>query len=234
MSILHSIISCLPTSRVDAKCDFVAGCYGSEYSIDLDVVNEPLACSSAPVIQNLEVNYSINGGSVVIVPISGLNIPEGGSQRISVPGPIIPDTSASLNVWLTLPNSDVDQEYRNDSIWGKPNIWPNCNDHCSNATTIYSGITELTQTSYATSDPADDPPFTSCQPITIENTVWYKFDTNVNGDSVTIRIDNQVCSPSQTGVQISLIKATNACDPSTYNEVFLLCKQRYKCLRIWP
>ncbi len=210
----------LTDTPVDAKCDFVSGCYGSEYSLELDVFNELLACAAAPVIQDLQVHYIVNGGSVVTIPFSGLNISQGNSQRLSIPNVNIPDNLSDVEVWVTLPNSEVDQEFRNDSIKGNPAIWPNCNDHCSNATTIYSGITELTQTSFATSDAADDPPFGSCQPITIENTVWYKFDTNVNGDSVTIRIDNQICSPSQTGVQISLLKATVACDPSTYSEVF--------------
>jgi hypothetical protein len=125
-----------------------------------------------------------------------------------------------VRAWINNPNGSPDGIAYNDTTTANPAAWPNCNDHCSNATVLGLGTTTASQTSNATPDPSEDPNYAPCGSLTIENTVWYQFTTNSSGDSVTVYIENQECSPSQNGIQISIDLATTACDPSTYTNQF--------------
>ncbi len=205
---------------LDADVNFVAGCFGSTYQLDVTVVNIDRLCLTSPNITSIDLTYTINGGGPVTQTFTGLNIPFGGSSTVTIPNVTIPNNSSTIMVWGSNPNGVTDQIWENDTAYGYSATWPNCNDHCSNAVDLGLGTTTATQTSNATVDPLEDPNFTACGAITVENTVWYQFTTNSSGDSVTIVFDSQVCAPSQNGIQVSIDSVGTPCDFTTYSNMY--------------
>ncbi|MDT8412738.1 MAG: T9SS type A sorting domain-containing protein, partial [Vicingaceae bacterium] len=205
---------------LDAALTLVASCWGSEYEIEATVTNNALPCTATPVLNSFDITYSIDGGTPVTVSFTGQNIAGGTSETVVLTNTTIPNNNSSVVAWINFPNSFNDQIFQNDTAYGFAVNWPNCNDHCSNAIDLGLGTTTATQTSNATVNLSEEPAFTGCGGITLENTVWYQFTTNSSGDSVTIIFDNQVCSPSQNGIQVSIVQATVSCDPMTYTEIF--------------
>ncbi len=204
----------------DAEIAGVVGCWGSPYHIDVTIRNNNnLYCNPTDSIGNITVAYELNG-AVTTQSFSGLNIPPGGTGVVTLTGINIPSQNDTLRLWPLLPNNQTDFITLTDTITIDLSTWPNCNDHCSNAIDLGLGTTTATQTSNATVNPIADPTFAACGAITVENTVWYQFTTNSSGDSVTIIFENQVCSPSQNGIQISIDSATTPCDVSTYANMF--------------
>ncbi len=205
---------------MDAKLDAVVSCYGSQYQIDVTVINELLPCTATPVLTDFDLSYSINGGAVTTVSFNGQNIAGGGNSVVTLTGTTVLTSNSTVSVWITYPNGFVDQIFENDTLITTAANWPNCNDHCSNAIELGLGTTTATQNSNATVDPNEDPNYSSCGLITVENTVWYEFTTNATGDSVTVIFDQQVCSPSQNGIQVSIDSVGTACDVSTYANMY--------------
>ncbi|HIP37580.1 MAG TPA: T9SS type A sorting domain-containing protein, partial [Crocinitomix sp.] len=205
---------------LDAKINTVVGCYGSQYQIDVTVTNEALPCTSTPVLTDFDLTYTINGSAPTTINYNGQNILGGSSSTVSITGATVPTNTSTISVWITYPNGFVDQVFENDTIITTAINWPNCNDHCSNAIELGLGTTTATQNSNATIDPTEDPNFSSCGLITVENTVWYQFTTNATGDSVTVIFDQQICSPSQNGIQVSIDSVGTPCDMTTYTNMF--------------
>jgi len=205
---------------LDAAIDIVVGCYGSEYQIDVTINNIDLPCTGSPTINDLDLVYSIDGSAPTTVNYSGLNIVGGGNETISITGQTVPSDNSTIDVWVNFPNGFPDQVFENDTAHALAVNWPNCNDHCSNAIELGLGTTTATQNSNATVDPAEDPLFSGCGLITVENTVWYQFTTNTSGDSVTVIFDQQLCTPSQNGIQVSIDSVGLACDFTTYSNVY--------------
>ena len=205
---------------LDVDLDLVTGCFGSNYELEVTVTNNNRQCIALPTITSVDLSYAINGGAPVTQNFTGLNIPFGGSAVVTIPGVNITNNSSTIAVWANNPNGLTDQIFENDTIYGYSSTFPDCNDHCSNATQLGLGTTTASQTSNATSNPGEDPNYAGCGFLTVENTVWFQFTTNSSGDSVQIFFENQVCAPSQNGIQISIDSADTACDPSTYTNLF--------------
>ncbi|PKP43649.1 MAG: hypothetical protein CVT95_12000, partial [Bacteroidetes bacterium HGW-Bacteroidetes-12] len=179
-----------------------------------------LPCTATPTINSLNITYTIDGGAPVTVPFTGLNIGGGTSETLTLQNTTVPNNNSIVKAWVTFPNTFNDQIFQNDTAYGFAVNWPNCNDHCSNAIDLGLGTTTASQTSNGTVNLGTDPAFIGCGGITLENTVWYQFTTNSTGDSVTVIFSNQVCSPSNNGIQVSIVQATVSCDPLTYSEIF--------------
>ena len=206
---------------IDAKADLVYSCSGSEYEIELNVLNRILPCAAGPHLNNLEVGYSVDGGPVLTHSFTGLNIAPGIAETLTIPNTLIPTSSSELKIWLYDPNNLDDQVFENDTITIIANNWPDCNDHCSNAYQLAIGTTTTSQTSNATIEPTEDPLFTNCGQITIENTVWYSFQTNASGGIVTAAFENIACSPSTNGIQVSIdVLSGPACLTSSLTNVY--------------
>jgi hypothetical protein len=205
---------------LDAEVNFVQGCFGSPYDLEVTVINNSRQCITLPTITSIDLTYSINGAAPVTQTFTGLNIAFGSSQVIPIAGATVPNNGSSVVVWCSNPNGLFDHVYKNDTAYGNPMAWPDCNDHCSNATVLGLGTTTASQTSNATPDTGEDPDYAACGFMTVENTVWYQFTTNSSGDSVTVIFENQICAPSQNGIQISIDRPSVACDPSTYSNQF--------------
>lgn len=206
---------------IDATADLIYSCSGSEYELELTVQNRELSCITAPVLNDLQVGYSIDGGMPITHSYSSLNIAPGATDVLIIPNMDIPGTSSIVKVWIYDPNSMDDQLFENDTLSVIASEWPDCNDHCSNAYQLAIGTTTTSQTSNATISPTEDPPFSNCGPITIENTVWYSFQTNASGGIVTAVFENILCSPSTNGIQVS-IDALNgpACDANSLTNMY--------------
>jgi len=212
---------CITDAPIDAEAIFISGCYGSEYSMDVQITNRNNSCVVPPVITSLNITYSIDGGAPVTSTITGLNILPGATDIVSVPNVTIPDNSTNVQIWCTFPNSIADQIYINDTAWNTSVIWSNCNDHCSNAIELTWGTISASQTSYATPDASEDPDYLGCGSLTVENTVWYYFTTTDAGGDVTLTFTGTNCSPSANGIQVSIDQITGTpCDPVNYTNVF--------------
>jgi hypothetical protein len=207
-------------THIDAEVALVEGCFGSQYDMEVSIFNNDRLCLTSPDITSLDITYSVNGGAPVTQTFTGLNIPFGSVGSVMVPGVTVPNQSSVVAVWATNPNGQADHIFENDTAYTNTANWPDCNDHCSNATSLGLGTTTASQTSNATQDGNEDPSFANCGSITVENTVWYQFTTNNSGDSVVVYFENQVCAPSQNGIQISIDSADTACDPSTYTNLY--------------
>ncbi|MBW6481728.1 MAG: T9SS type A sorting domain-containing protein [Vicingaceae bacterium] len=205
---------------LDAALTLVASCWGSQYEIEATVTNNALPCTATPILSSFDITYSVDGGTPVTVQFTGQNIAGGTSETVILTNTTVPNNNSTVVAWINFPNTFNDQIFQNDTAYGYAVSWPNCNDHCSNAIDLGLGTTTATQTSNATVNLSEEPAFSGCGGITLENTVWYQFTTNSSGDSVTIVFDNQVCSPSQNGIQVSIVQATVSCDPMTYTEIF--------------
>ncbi len=205
---------------MDAALNAVVSCYGSQYQIDVTVLNKLLPCTPTPVLNDFDLTYSIDGSTPQTVSFTGQNINGGSASTVSLTGTTVSNTNSTVSVWITYPNGFTDQVFENDTMITSATNWPNCNDHCSNAIQLGLGTTTATQNSNATVDPSEDPNYSACGLITVENTVWYQFTTNATGDSVTVIFDQQVCSPSQNGIQVSIDSVGTACDVSTYTNMF--------------
>ncbi|MBN2682135.1 MAG: T9SS type A sorting domain-containing protein [Bacteroidales bacterium] len=206
---------------IDAQAIFISGCYASEYSLDVQITNRNNSCNVPPAITELDITYSIDGGAPVTSSITGLNILPGATDLVVVPNVLIPDNSTDVQIWCSLPNSGIDQIVNNDSAWNSSIIWSNCNDHCSNAIELTWGTISASQTSFATPDGSEDPDFSSCGSITVENSVWYYFTTTDAGGDVTLDFTGTNCSPSANGIQVSIDQITGTpCDPANYTNVF--------------
>jgi hypothetical protein len=139
---------------------------------------------------------------------------------VTIPGVLIPSPSSEVTVWCSLPNGFVDQIPSNDTIVFNADNWPNCNDHCSNAQQIGIGTTLVSQTSNATVNNAEEPDF-PCNNPTLENTVWFFFETDAVGGEVTLKFEDMLCSPSTNGIQVSINRIDGApCNPQDYENVF--------------
>ncbi|NQX99154.1 MAG: hypothetical protein HRT73_14945, partial [Flavobacteriales bacterium] len=205
---------------LDAALDIVISCWGSQYQIDVTVLNNALPCTGTPAITDLNLTYVIDGSLPTTVNYNSLNIGGGSSTVLTLPNTTIPTNSSTVQVWVTFPNGFNDQIFQNDTTYGVVANFPNCNDHCSNAIDLGLGTTTATQNSNGTVNPFEDPNFSPCGAITVENTVWYQFTTNSSGDSVTVIFDNQLCSPSQNGIQVSIDSVGTACDFTTYANMY--------------
>ncbi len=102
---------------------------------------------------------------------------------------------------------------------------PHCNDHCSNAIELLNSITTASQTANATSDPTEDPDYLACAggvPVSVENSIWYKFTTDCSGGDVDVSFINTTCVPATTGIQVSIDKYNGGaeCIPGNYTNVF--------------
>jgi hypothetical protein len=151
-----------------------------------------------------------------------LNIPFGSAQTVRIPNVNVPNASSQVQVWCSRPNGLDDHIYENDTAWASSSIWPHCNDHCSHAIQLGLGSTTATQNSFATVNPAEDPNFSGCGSLTIENTVWYYFQTDSFGGDVNVFFENTACSPSTNGIQVSIDELTGGtpCQPSSYTNRF--------------
>jgi|GEM_PF-2405443 len=208
-------------TEIDAVADLVYSCSGSEYEIELTVTNRALSCITAPVLNDLEVGYSVDGGTPITHSYSALNIAEGATDVIIIPNTNILGTNSVVKVWIYDPNSLNDQIFENDTIIINADQWPSCNDHCSNAQFLTIGSTTTSQTSNATLEPAEDPTFSNCGAITIENTVWYSFMTDAQGGFVTVDFENILCSPSANGIQVSIDELNGPpCQTSSFNNIY--------------
>src|SRR5690606_7152815 len=104
-----------------------------------------------------------------------------------------------------------------------PSVWPNCNDHCSNAIELTELITLATQNNYSTANSAEDPDYSNCPSATVENTVWYYFHTDCEQTETTVTFKNIVCTPSPSGIQVSIDRLNEreeAYIPINYIDVF--------------
>jgi hypothetical protein len=209
---------------IDAKITFMYGCHGSEYGLDVTVFNNDRLCLTSPDITSIDLTYTIDGSTPVTQTFTGLNIPHGGSGVITIPGITIPSPTSEVTVWCSLPNGLVDQIFKNDTMRVVAGIWPDCNDHCSNATQLSIGTTSASQTSNATVTPGEEPAFACDGSITLENTVWFFFETGAGGaQDIEVIFENTACMPniSTAGIQVSINEITGLpCDPANYTEVF--------------
>ncbi|MDX2361840.1 MAG: T9SS type A sorting domain-containing protein [Crocinitomicaceae bacterium] len=205
---------------IDAELLFVEGCYGSAYSLDVTVFNNDRLCETSDTIHSIDISYSIDGGPIVTQTFTGLNIPFGGSEIITIPNITIPTNGSMIVTSCSLPNGLYDQIWENDTLLVTSATWPNCNDFCSNAIGLGIGSTTISQTSNATVSPDIDPPF-PCGSPTLENTVWYYFLTDSIGGQVTVSFLNTICSPSNNGIQVSINEISGPpCDTANYTNVF--------------
>lgn len=195
----------ITNTTIDLATDLIYSCSGSEYELELTVLNRGLPCIATPIINSFEVGYSVDGGTPIYHSYSGLSIPADSAVIVTIPNTLIPNTTSEVKVWVFEPNGLLDdQVFINDTIRATADQWPNCNDHCSNAQFLTIGSTTTSQTSNATIEPAEDPTFSNCGGITIENTVWYTFSTDAQGGWVTVDFENILCSPSDNGIQVSI------------------------------
>ncbi|UKN03606.1 T9SS type A sorting domain-containing protein [Paracrocinitomix mangrovi] len=205
---------------IDAELLFVSGCYGSEYSLDVTIFNNDRLCQTSTDINSIDISYQIDGGGVVTQTYTGLNIPFGGTEIITIPNVTVPTNGSSITVWCQNPNGLTDQIWENDTLTVTSANWPNCNDYCSNATNVGLGSTTISQTTNATTSPGIDPLF-PCGNPTLENTVWYYFTTDSLGGLVEVWFENTICSPSTNGIQVSINQLSGvACDTANYTNVF--------------
>lgn len=79
------------------------------------------------------------------------------------------------------------------------------NDECVNATPI-DATPQASTNACASANPTDPPPAELCA-ISLENTVWYTFTVQNNGD-VVITIDNITCVGGGSGFQIGFFSGT--------------------------
>jgi len=206
---------------LDAALNFVTSCFGSQYFLDVTVVNDSWQCDTLPTITSIDLTYTINGGAPVTQTFTGLNIPFGGAEVVQIPNVTIPNGSSQIQVWCANPNGLNDHVFENDTVYGSSSTWPDCNDHCSNATQLGLGSTTASQTTNATTNPSVDPSFSGCGFPTLENTVWYYFSTDSLGGDVSVFFENTNCSPSSNGIQVSIDQLTGLpCDTSSYMNVY--------------
>lgn len=213
----------LTDSPLDATLTTISGCYGSGYDMQVAIRNL-LRCPGAATITSANVTVSING-ALQTFPLTGLNIAPNGTQTVTLTGLLIPNQSAVVKAWVKMPNGLVDQAVYNDTITANLANFPLCNDHCSNAVNLSIGTTTSSQNTASTPNPAEDPTYASCSsglPVTLENTVWYSFTTNATGGNLKVTIDNIASSPSNTGIQVEILRVTgpNACNPSDRTSIF--------------
>jgi len=209
----------LHNTPIDAAITGMSGCYGASYPLEIFVRNNNNGndrfCNPLEHINSITVTTVINGGAPFTQTITGLDIAPNTTAIVTVPGVFIPDNSSTIFVQISLPNGNTDYVTYNDTLTVQTNQWPMCNDHCAYATQLYQGTTLASQTSFATIDPSEDPAFSGCQPLTLENTVWYFFQTDESGGNVNIDITNTTCSPSTQGIQVDIIQASgDPCDQS--------------------
>jgi len=210
----------ITNTPIDAELIYVDGCYGSEYNLDVTVFNNNRLCQTSATINSIDISYEIDGGAITTQTFTGLNIPFGATDIISIPGVTIPGAGSTVTAWCKNPNGVFDQIFENDTARGYSVNWPNCNDYCSNAITLGLGTTTVSQTSNASTTPDVEPPF-PCGSPTLENTVWYTFTTDASGGDVTVTFQNTVCTPSTNGIQVSINEITGPpCDTANYNNVF--------------
>jgi len=206
---------------LDAECDVVTGCFGSAYQLEVTVINNSRHCLVSPDITSIDLTYTIDGGAPVTQNFAGLNIPFGGADVVIIPGVSVPGPGSTIKVWCSNPNGLDDHVFENDTSYSYSVNWPDCNDHCTNATVLGQGTTTASQNSNATSNPGTDPNFAGCGLPTLENTVWYQFTTDSLGGDVTIFFENTICVPSTNGIQVSIDQLTGApCDSANYVNVF--------------
>ncbi|MCR9174067.1 MAG: T9SS type A sorting domain-containing protein, partial [bacterium] len=205
---------------IDAELTLIDGCYGSEYFMEITVFNNNKLCQTSDTITSIDITYTIDGGAPVTQTFTGLSIPYGQGQTISIPNVTIPSSGSVITAWCALPNGVVDQITWNDTMTTTAATWQNCNDYCSNATQLGIGSTTISQTSNATTSPGIDPLF-PCGNPTLENTVWYFFQTDSTGGQVELQITNTTCTPSSNGIQVSINQITGApCDTANYTNVY--------------
>ena len=201
------------STPIDAAVNAMYGCFGANEPIKINIRNNNNSsnhfCTPSATITSINVEVSINGGTPILKTITGLNILPEQTSVVAIPDVFAPNNSSTIFVRISNPNGQVDHVIYNDTITVNTSNWPACNDHCKYAIEVYSGTTLASQTSYATTNPLEDPPFTDCQPMTYENTVWYFFRTDDTGMEVTFSITNTVCSPSSNGLQVNILKIVN-------------------------
>jgi len=205
----------------EASLDNIVACWGSSYDIEVTVKNNiHLYCSEQDSIGTITLEYLIDGvpGSQTY---TGLNIQPNTIEVLSLNNVLIPSATSSVKIWQKLPNGIYDPILENDTLVLNTAMIPNCNDHCRNAQFLTIGTTTTSQTSNATIDSAEDPTFSNCGGITIENTVWYTFMTDAQGGMVTVGFEDILCSPSANGIQVS-IDALNgpSCVSSSLNNLY--------------
>ncbi len=192
----------------EAAVDNVVACWGSVYDFEVTIKNNiDLYCTQQDSIENIVLEYWVDGvtGSQTY---TGLNIQAGTADVLTLNNVLIPTANSTIKIWQKLPNSIIDPFHENDTLTLNASIFPNCNDHCSNAQLLVIGTTTASQTSNATQNNTEDPPFNNCGAITVENTVWYTFSTNQDGGEVTIDFENINCAPSANGIQVSIDELT--------------------------
>ena len=205
----------------EAAVDNVVACWGSSYDVEVTIKNNiDLYCSQQDSIEHLTLEYSIDG-----VPGSqsytGLNIQPGTVDVLVLNSLLIPTANSTVKIWQKLPNSIADPFHENDTLTLNSSILPNCNDHCSNAQLLAIGTTTASQTSNATQNATEDPLFTNCGAITVENTVWYSFSTDQVGGMVSVGFENIACAPSTNGIQVSIDELTGPpCMISSLNNLY--------------
>ena len=207
------------STRIDAALTGASGCYGANYPLQIFVRNNNNGtnrfCNPTEHINSITVTTTVNGGSPTTQTITGLDIAPNTTAVVTVPGVFVPNNISTIFVQISMPNGNPDYVTYNDTMPVRSNNWPMCNDHCAYAIQLYQGTTIASQTSFATIDPSEDPPFSGCQPMTVENTVWYFFQTDAMGGNVTIDITNTVCNPSSQGIQVDILQAVgDPCNPS--------------------
>ncbi len=206
---------------IDAEVMFVSGCYGSTYDLEVTVGNNSYLCVASPNITSIDLSISIDGGAATTQTYTGLNIPYGGTEIIQIPNVNVPTSNSTVQVWCSFPNGLTDQIFENDTATGYSANWPHCNDNCNSAIGLGLGTVTASQTSNATPNPLEDPPFTGCGNPTLENTVWYWFTTDNMGGMVTVTFQNIGCTPSNNGIQVSIDQLTGPpCDPVNYTNVY--------------
>lgn len=190
--------------------------------------------AAIPTITSLDLSYSIDGGATVTGTYA-TNIVPGDIETVVIPGLTIPSDTSIVKIWVSYPNAITDQIYENDTIYIDFANWPECNDHCSNATEILTQVTYASQTSNATDNPLEDPAF-SCMssgpdgipgngddvPVTVENSVWYWFTTDCDGGEIEVSFTNIGGPACSNGIQVSIDKLNTLpeCDPLNYTNVF--------------
>jgi len=212
----------LTNTTIDCAAALTYSCSGSEYELELTVLNRGLPCIAAPIINDIEVGYSVDGGAPIFHSYSGLSLAEDSSTVVIVPNTLIPNTTSVIKIWVFQPNGLLtDQVFENDTITIIADQWPSCNDHCSNAQFLTIGTTTTSQTSNATLEPNEDPTYSNCGSLTIENTVWYTFMTDAFGGMVTIDFENILCSPSANGIQVSIDELSGPpCQTSSLTNIY--------------
>lgn len=207
------------STPIDAALSNITGCYAANEPLKINVRNNndgsTRFCDATAHITSIDVTTILNGGAPVTQTISGLDIAPGVTAVVDVPGVTVPNNSSTVFVRISMPNGNVDYVIYNDTMTVSTTNWPMCNDHCEYAIELYNGTTLASQTAFATTDPSEDPAYTGCQPMTLENTVWYFFQTDASGGDVTVTISGTVCTPSSNGLQVNILQVVNdPCDPS--------------------